>query len=451
MNPSNKMLTTPMPRLVISMAWPMMVSLLVQSLYNIVDSIFVARVSEDALTATSLAFPVQLLMIAVSVGTSVGITAVLSQCFGAGKTKETGLTATTGVFLSIIGTLVFMLPGLFACKELVSLFTKDAVLAALCEQYLAICMIFCVGTFIGTMYQRFLQSVGDTFSSMITLVAGAGTNIILDPILIFGWFGLPKMGIVGAAIATVIGQWVTAVLAVWLNCRKNPTVQPSLRGFYLDRRIIARIYKVGFPTIIMEALGSIMVVAMNRILLPFSSTAVAFFGVYYKLQNFLFLPTKGLGQAAIPIAGHSYGARNEARIHALIRTMIPMVIGISVVASIVFLAIPKQLLMMFSASDEMLALGAPALRIIAPTFALASVTTVHGYVVSGLGTGTVNMLGTALRQFIVLLPIAYLLASVSGVSLVWYSLWASELIACAYAVAHSRLILKRVHTEFNRH
>ncbi len=442
----NKMATTPMARLVFSMSWPLMVSLLVQSLYNIVDSIFVARLSEDALTATSLAFPVQLLMIAVSVGTSVGINAVLSHAIGANKKEETTLIATTGVILSLIGTLVFMLPAIVCCRQLVALFTTDAELASLCEDYLFICMLLCIGTFIGTMYQRFLQAVGDTFSSMITLVAGALTNIILDPILIFGLLGCPALGIRGAAIATVIGQWITAILALWLNKRKNPTVQPTLRGFRFDKGILLSIYKVGLPTIIMEALGSIMVIAMNKILLPFSSTAVAFFGVYYKLQNFLFLPTKGLGQAAIPIAGFSYGSKNFGRIKELIRVMLPVTIGISVVASLIFLAFPGVLLSWFSASDEMLALGVPALRIIAPTFAFASVTTVLGYVAAGLGNGTVNMLGTGIRQFLLLVPVAYALALIGGTDLVWYSLWVAELVACAYAVLHVRSLLGKIST-----
>ncbi|MCD7867083.1 MAG: MATE family efflux transporter [Clostridiales bacterium] len=438
----NKMRTAPMPRLVFDMSWPLMISLLVQSLYNIVDSIFVARISEDALTTTSLAFPVQLLMIAFSVGTSVGINAILSQSIGAQKKEETGVIATTGVILSLVGTLLFMVPGLACCGSIVRLFTDDAELGELCRQYLSICMIFCVGTFIGTMFQRFLQAVGDTFSSMITLVAGALTNIVLGPILIFGLLGLPEMGIVGAAIATVIGQWVTAILAVWLNRTKNPTVKLKFHGYRPSPEILGKIFKVGLPTIIMEALGSVMVIAMNKILIPFSTTAVAFFGVYYKLQNFLFLPTKGLGQATIPIAGYSYGSRNMKRVDELMRVTIPAAAVIAVVASVIFFAIPGPLLSLFSASEEMLSMGVPALRIIAPTFIFASVTTVLGYIMSGLGNGMINMLGTAFRQFLVLIPCAYLLARAGGIQSVWYSLWVSELVAFLYAVIHSRHILK---------
>ncbi len=444
MKEMNKMAAMPMRQLVLSMSWPMMVSLLVQSLYNIIDSIFVAKISEAALTATSLAFPVQMLMIAVSVGTSVGINAVLSHSIGARMKEETGLIATTGVLLAMVGTLIFTIPGLVCCKSIVALFTDDATLAQLCNQYLSICMIFCVGTFIGTMFQRFLQATGDTFRSMITLVAGALTNIVLDPILIFGLCGLPAMGITGAAIATVIGQWVTAILAVWLNKTKNPTVTVTFRNYRWDREIFLRIYQVGLPTIIMEALGSVMVIAMNKILLPFSATAVAFFGVYYKLQNFLFLPTKGLGQAAIPIAGFSLGAKNRQRIEELMRVMLPISVVIALVATAVFLGIPRALLLMFSASEEMLAMGVPALRIIAPTFVLASVVTILGYVVSGLGRGSVNMIGTALRQFVVLVPCAYLFAQLSGMGMVWYSFWLAEGIAFVYAVVHTRFILSRV-------
>ncbi len=440
----NKMATTPMIRLVFSMSWPLIISLLVQSLYNIVDSIFVARLSEDALTATSLAFPIQLLMIAVSVGTSVGINAVLSRAIGANKKEETTLIATTGVILSLLGPLVYLIPAIYCCQQIVGYFTTHTALASLCEDYLFICMLFCIGTFIGTMYQRFLQAVGDTFSSMITLVAGALTNIVLDPILIFGFMGIPAMGIRGAAIATVIGQWITAILALWLNKAKNPTVQPTLRGFRFDKKVLLSFYKVGLPTIIMEDLGSIMVITMNKILLPISSNPVSLFRVYYKFQNYLFFPTKGLGQAAIPIAGFSYGSKNFGRIKELIRVMLPVTIGISIVASVIFLYFPGTLLSWFSASEEMLALGIPALRIIAPTFAFASVTTVIGNIAAGLGSGTVNMLGTGIRQFILLVPVAYALAVIGGIDLVWYSLWGAELVACAYAVLHLRTLLKKI-------
>ena len=316
----NKMGWMPMPQLIINMSLPLMFSLLIQSLYNIVDSIFVAKLSQDALTATSLAFPIQLLMIAVAVGTSVGINSLLSKSIGAKNNELISNTATTGVLLAIIGTLLFMLLGLTSVSYFVRIFTQDAIIGDACGKYLSICMIFCAGTFIGTMFQRFLQSVGNTFGSMLTLVAGAVTNLILDPLLIFGLCGLPAMGIEGAAIATVIGQLVSAITAVILNKFQNPLVQPKLKGFRMEKQILTDIYRVGLPTIITQALGSLMVSAINGILMPLSGTAVAFFGVYYKLQSFLFMPMNGLGQATIPIVGFNYGAKQNDRILQVYRT-----------------------------------------------------------------------------------------------------------------------------------
>ena len=442
MNKSSKLGQMPIPQLVLSMSWPLMVSLLVQSLYNIVDSVFVAMLSQDALTATSLAFPIQILMIAVSVGTSVGINALLSKSIGAGDTDETGNTAATGVLLALAGAVVFMLLG-FGCTGLfVSLFTQDAAIGTACREYLWVCMVFCGGTFIGTMYQRFLQAVGDTVSSMVTLVAGAVTNLVLDPILIFGLGPCPALGVRGAAIATVVGQWVTAVLAVWLNTAKNPQVQVHFHGFRLRRAVLVRIYQVGLPTILTQAMSSLMVLAVNAILMPFSSTCVAFFGVYYKLQNFLFMPMNGLGQAAIPIAGYNYGAKQYPRIRALLRFAVPLAAGIALAASAVFALFPAQLLSIFNAGDEMLAIGIPALRTICGTFALAAVTMILGYTVSGLGNGVVNMLGTALRQVILLVPGMYLLARMGGVGMIWYAFWPAEIVAAVYALLATRRVLK---------
>lgn len=439
----NKMGVMPMPKLVITMSLPLMLSLLIQSLYNIVDSIFVAKLSESALTATSLVFPIQLLMIAVGVGTGVGVNAALSKNIGAKNTAMVENIAMTGVLLSLFSTVVFMVLGFTCTGIFVHAFTKDETIAEYSIQYLSICMIFCVGSLVSTMFQRFLQSVGDTFYSMVSLIAGAVTNIILDPIMIFGWFGVPAMGVRGAAIATVIGQCVSAAVAIWLNAVKNPTVKIKWKGYKLNKAVVAQIYKVGLPTIITQSIGSIMVAAINAILMPFSSTAVAFFGVYYKLQNFLFMPMNGLGQAAIPIVGYCYGSKNYNRIKEAIRTILPIAIGIALAATVIFMAFPSALLGLFSPSKEMLSIGVPALRIISITFALASVTMILGYSMSGLGTGMVNMLGTALRQLIIFVLLAYLFASHFGIGKVWYSMWISELIAVVYAVLASRNVMRK--------
>lgn len=419
------------------MSLPLMFSLLVQSLYNIVDSIVVARLSENALTATLLAYPVQILMVAVAVGSGAGVNLLLSRTFGAKKYEEAGKIATTGLILAAASSVVFLLLGIFCAKTFVSLFTSDPEISVYCEQYLSICMIFCTGTFIETMCQRFLLAVGSTVLSMVSLVAGAVTNIILDPIMIFGLLGFPALGIRGAAIATVIGQWVGAVTAFLIHMKKNPEIKVTFRGYRFQGRIAGEIYKVGLPTAVTQALGSIMVSAFNGILMPFSSTAVAFFGVYYKLQNFLFMPMNGLGQAAIPIVGYNYGNGNGKRVKEIMRTILPIGGGIAILGTAIFMIFPRQQLQLFSASEEMLALGVPALRIISVTFLFATMTIVLGYAASGLGNGLINMIGTALRQFIIFVPLAYFLAKYQGITRVWYSVWISETVAVCYSILSS--------------
>ncbi|MGN0406453.1 MAG: MATE family efflux transporter [Bariatricus sp.] len=441
----NKMAVMPMGSLVFNMSLPMIFSLLIQSLYNIVDSIFVARFSEQALTATSLAFPVQMLMIAVGVGTAVGLNAILSKTLGSGKMDEASKVATTGVMLSVISSLVFIIGGLLFADKLAHTFTAETEIARQCSSYLFICMVFCTGNFVCMIYQRLMQASGKAFLSMIILVAGAITNIILDPILIFGYLGLPSMGIRGAAIATVVGQWVSMLTGFFLQAHFNPEVKIKWNGFHMDKKIVFNIYKVGLPTIIMQAMNSMMVTAFNAILLPFSTTAVAFFGVYYKLQNFLFMPLNGLGQAAIPIVGYNYGAKNKTRIKEALKVVYPAAIIMALIGTGIFQCFPVQLLKLFAAGEEMLRLGVPALKIISISFPLAAVTMITGYFASGLGDGITNMIGSLLRQFVPLIPLAWILAKHVGIDAVWYAIWISEVCGVAYSLARIvRLIKRRV-------
>ena len=436
----NKMGTMPVPQLLLNMSIPLMLSLVFQSLYNIVDSIFVAMISESALTATSLAYPVQILMVAVSVGTASGVSALLSRQLGMQRYDDAHSAATTGLFLSILSSFVFIVLGLFAIEAYVGLFTQDPETASMCTAYLRICMMFCTGTFLEVIGQRLLQAVGNTFLSMVSLIFSAGTNIVLDPILIFGLFGFPALGIRGAAIATVIGQWVGGFVALLLNKLYNKEIHFVFRGFRMNAQTIGTIYQVGIPTMVMQAMSSIMNAAMNGILISFSSTAVAFFGVYYKLQNFLFMPMNGLGQAVMPIVGFNYGCHNKERLSRVLKTAVPAACVIGLAGTVVFSVIPGALLSLFSASEDMLSIGVPALRIISVTFAFGAATTVLGYYASGLGNGLVNMLGTSIRQFIVLIPAAFLLARTAGIGSVWYAFWISETAAviCA-AVLFSRI------------
>lgn len=443
MNEQNKLAVMPVRRLLYTMSGPLALSLLVQSLYNIVDSIFVARLSEEALTATSLAYAVQVLMIALSVGTAVGLNALLSQRIGAGLVKEACRAATTGLWLTLISALVFAVGGIFS-SAIAGWMTDDAVLQAFCAEYLTIVMLGCWGLFLQTYAQRLLQAVGDTVLSMASLLIGAGVNIVLNPLLIFGWCGLPALGIRGSALATVIGQTLGALTAIIFNHRCNPLIQVQLHGYHFVWRDVTAIYRVGLPTIVTQALGSVMTFAVNALLIVVSPTAVAFFGVYYKLQNFLMMPLNGLGQAVIPIVGYNFGSGNYARIHATWRVLVPSGVGLALLGTALFLLLPDQLLLLFSADAEMLALGVPALRIIAVTFVLAAVTTLCGYFASGLGNGLVNMLGSALRQLIVLVPAMALLLRFTGLPAIWYAFWLAEGTAFAYSLLTLRQMLHRL-------
>ncbi len=439
----NKMAVMPVRKLLLTMSLPLMASLLVQSCYNIVDSIFVSRLSEEALTATSLVYSVQFLMIAVAVGTSVGMNALLSKRVGEKRGEDACHAATTGLFLMVGTAVIFSLVGLLFSSAIARGMTDDPELQTLCTQYMRVCVVFCYGIFLQTYGQRLLQAVGDTVLSMVSLLVGAIANIILDPIMIFGLLGGPARGVTGAAVATVIGQSLGAVAALVLNRLKNPVIHVRLKGYRFRWRDVADIYRVGMPTIVMQATGSVMTFAMNQILLTVSSTAVAFFGVYYKLQSFVMMPMNGLGQAAIPIAGYNYGAKNGQRIRETWRALVPAAILIALVGTVLFLLLPGFLLNLFAAGEELRAIGVPALRIISITFPCAAVTIVSGYFASGLGNGVVNMAGGALRQLVPLLPLAWLFTAGLGIGFTWYAFWISEAAAVVYSLLSVRHEMKK--------
>ncbi len=437
------MAVMPLGKLLLQMSVPLMLSLLVQSLYNIVDSIFVARLSEEALTATSLVYAVQFLMIAVGVGTNVGLNALLSRLIGAKKEDEACRAAATGLILNLASALVFSLVGIFFAKPIASLMTDDPSLRELCIQYMQICVVFCYGVFLQTYAQRLLQAVGDTVLSMCSLMSGAIVNIALDPILIFGLLGCPALGIRGAAIATVIGQFVGAAVGLICNRLRNPVIHIHRKTFCFRFSDAKAIYRVGLPTIVMQAIGSVMTFAVNAVLMTVSSTAVAFFGVYYKLQNFLMMPTNGLGQATIPIVGFNYGAGNYDRIRTTWKYAVRAGIVIALIGTALFLLLPKQLLLLFSAGEEMQAIGIPALRIISVTFVFATFTIIAGYFASGLGNGVINMIGGAIRQLVVLVPLLWLFLALFGISYAWYAMWVSEILAAVYSFFSIRREMKK--------
>lgn len=442
MNTKNKLADMPIQPLLYTMAVPLMLSLLVQSLYNIVDSMFVAKLSETVLTAASLVYSIQFLMIAVGVGTAVGLNALLSRRIGEHKTEEACQAATTGLFLMLVTSLIFSVAGIFFSDTIARKLTSEVQLQELCRQYLSINLVYCWGIFLQTYGQRLLQAVGDTVLSMISLIVGAVLNIILDPIMIFGLLGCPAMGIRGAAIATVIGQMAGAIAALLFNRFKNPLIHVQFENYHFEWQDVLDIYRVGLPTIIMQAIGSVMTFVINSMLISVSTTAVAFFGVYYKLQNFLMMPINGLGQAAIPIVGYNYGAQKSQRVKQTWRVLLPTGIVIALCGTLIFFMFPKQLLQLFSASSAMLVLGVPALRIISMSFVFASVTILCGYFASGLGNGMVNMVSAAIRQLVLLIPCHWFFIQTFGINQSWYAFWIAEIAACIYSCYTAHKLLK---------
>ena len=414
----NKMGTMPTGQLLVSMSLPMIISMLVQALYNIVDSAFVSRVSEDALTAVSLAFPIQNLMIAIAAGTGVGINSLLSRSLGEKKQKAADRAAGNGILLGIFSALIFVIFGVFFSETYfrMQFSAKDfEENAAQCEaiismgtDYLKICCIFSFGIFLQIVTERLLQATGMTLYTMFTQGIGAILNIILDPILIFGYLGMPKLGVAGAAIATVFGQIIAMLLGFVFNIMKNKELHLGLSYLRPHARTIGVIYSVGLPSIIMQSISSVMTLGMNKILLMFSSTAVSVFGVYFKLQSFIFMPVFGLNNGMIPIIAYNYGARKKQRILATTRLSVFIAIGIMTAGLMVFQLLPRQLLAIFEASEDMIKIGVPALRIISLSFLFAGYCIIITSVFQALGNGVYSLIISVARQLVVILPAAYL-------------------------------------------
>ena len=428
--PENKMGIMPIPKLLVTMSLPMMISMLVQALYNIVDSMFVAMLNEEALTAVSLAFPIQTLMISVASGTGVGVNALLSKNLGEKNFEGANNAAKNGVFLGIISCIVFAVIGGCASHFFFSVQTNDELIVTYGTQYLTIITVFSVGIFMQITLERLLQSTGRTIYNMITQGTGAIINIILDPILIFGLFGFPRLEVAGAAVATVTGQLIAVLLSVYFNHTKNTEINLSPKGFRPHGRTIATIYKVGVPSIIMQSIGSVMTFGFNKILLAFSSTAAAVFGVYFKLQSFIFMPIFGLNNGMIPIIAYNYGARKKKRITQTIKLSIAISVSIMTVGVVIFMTCPELLLSkLFSASDQMLEIGIPALRIICTHFILAGYSIIISSTFQALGNGVYSLIVSSGRQLIVLLPVAYIFAKLFGLSAVWWSFPIAELMS----------------------
>lgn len=419
----------PLGKLIITMSLPIMLSMLVQALYNVVDSIFVARISENALTAVSMAFPIQNLMIAVASGTAVGVNALLSRALGAKKFERVNKIAESAVMLVFLSYLVFLLVGIFGAHAFFAAQTDIEEIVESGTIYVSICCCLSIGCFFQIMFERMLQATGRTVYTMITQGTGAIINIILDPILIFGLLGMPRMGVAGAALATVIGQIVAGIMAMTLNHKKNVEVHIQLKGFRPEGRLIGEIYKIGVPSIIMMAIGSIMNFGMNQILLAFSATATAVFGVYFKLQSFIFMPVFGLNNGIIPIIAYNYGAQNRKRVTGAVKHGLAYAVGIMTIGFLLFQCIPEELLLLFDASETMLSIGVPALRIISIHFFMAAFGIACGSIFQALGFAVYSMIISIARQLVVLLPVAYILAQFGNLNLVWWCFPIAEVVS----------------------
>ena len=439
----NKLGVMPIGQLLINMSLPIMISMLVQALYNIVDSIFVAQINENALTAVSLAFPVQNLMISIAVGTGVGSNALLSRTLGEGNYKKANDVATNSIFLGLLSFAVFFILGLIFSRCYYVSQTGDAQIIAYGVSYLTIVCIGSIGKFTQIVFERLLQATGKTFYTMITQGTGAIINIILDPILIFGLFGLPKMGVAGAAIATVIGQVVAAILAIVFNFKVNKELNLNIRSFRPHRGIIGEIYKVGVPSIVMRSITSVTTYGINNILINFTTTATAVFGVYYKLQSFVLMPIFGLNNGMVPIIAYNYGAKDGKRVTETIRLSIIYAFGIMILGIVLMQVFPGKALALFNASEDMLAIGIPALRIISLNFVFAGFCIVASSVYQAFGNGLLSLITAVSRQLLVLLPVAYGLSLFRNVNLIWWSFPIAEVVSVALNV----VFLKNIYRE----
>lgn len=440
----NKMGTMPENKLLLSMAVPMMISMLVQALYNIVDSIFVSRICEDALTAVSMAFPLQNIIISIAVGFGVGINALLSRALGQKNAERVNQVAVNGLLLALLSYLLVLVAGLLGIRAYMHTQTDIETIVNFGITYLNICILCSFGVFIEITFERFLQATGRTIYSMITQLVGAITNIILDPILIFGLLGFPKMGIAGAAWATVIGQCLGAVVAVILNHCKNPEIHLRLRHIRPSGKLMGEITAISIPSIIMSCISSLTCFVMNLILITFSSTAVAVFGVYFKLQSFVFMPVFGLNNGMVPIVSYNYGARKRKRLVDTVKFSALLAVAIMLVGLVVIQLFPANILGLFEASPDMLAIGVPALRIISLCFVFAGFSIICSSTFQALGNGLLSMMISIVRQLLILLPAAFFLSLSGSVTAVWWAFPIAELASLALCVIFLRRIYRRV-------
>lgn len=440
--PENKMGTMPINKLIINMSLPLITSMFVQAFYNIVDSLFVARINEDALTAVSMSFPAQNLMISAGVGVGVGITALIARYLGAHDEKGITRVVHNGIFLGILNSILFALFGIFLAKFYFEFQKASGIIETYGIQYLSICSIFAFSIIMEITFERMLIASGKTIYTMITQSTGAIINIIFDPIFIFGLFGFPKMGIVGAAVATIFGQTVAMFMALYFNVVKNHEVRISIKKFAVDFKTIVNIYEIGFPSIVMQSAASFMIFQLNNLLASFSTTATAVLGVYFKLQSFVILPIFGLNNSVISIVSYNYGSGKIKRLLKTVKVANIYAFSIMLAGFVLCQILPVQILKIFDASDNMLAIGVPALRIISFSFLIAPFSIVSSGTFQALGKGTFSLIISLIRQLIVILPLSYLLSRIMGMKGVWVAFPIAEIVAGILTIIYLRKLYK---------
>lgn len=430
----NKMAVRPVFPLLMSMAIPPMISMLIQSLYNIVDSMFVAKIGEDALTAVSLAFPVQTLIVACSVGIGVGVNSYISRSLGREDQQGADSAVAHGLLMAAFVSVLFVLAGQFLLEPFFRMFSSDPLILSEAIAYTQICLTFCAGCFIHICIEKVFQSTGSMIFPMLLQALGAITNIILDPIMIFGLFGFPAMGVKGAAVATVIGQHTAMLASLLVFLLGKFAVRLDLRNFRFSWKMIRDIATIAVPNSCMNALGSVLVMGLNSILIGFSNTAVSLFGIYYKLQTFVFMPASGLTQGAMPIMGFSYGAGNGKRLQHTLSISLRVCFIIMAMGCLLFMAAPAWLLSLFGASEEMLTMGIPALRIISVSFLPATIGFILPTMFQSMGQGAYSLIVFLLRQLVITLPMAAILSEPFGLTGIWVSFILAESVAAAVAL-----------------
>lgn len=442
----NRMGTQNIPSLLFSISFPIIISMIVQALYNIVDSIFIANFDAvDGTGALTLAFPIQTLMIAVSVGLSVGMNALLSRSLGQKNSEKANVICGQGFFLTLCGFLIFLIFGLFFAEPFVATQAeKGSLLYDYTLSYLRIVCIFSFGLFIQVVTEKLLQATGKSLLSMIVQLSGAITNIILDPILIFGWLGLPAMGAKGAAIATIIGQMVSAVLGIFLNLKYNTEIKIKIKNFIPQGRTLYEMLTIGIPAVLMQAISSVMTFAMNFILNGFSTEALNVFGIYFKLQSFIFMPVFGLNNGMVPIISYNYGAEKKTRIYKTMKLAAICAVSYMLLGFLLFQTIPGVLLKFFKATDLMLTLGKPALRTISISFIMAGFSIVSISVCQALGQSIYSLIVSIVRQLVILIPAAFLLSLSGKVNLIWWAFPIAELVGCALCITFVSMVLKKL-------